>query len=106
MSTLSEEANQLGNFCLNILKPNDTNMKISKNNFIGNNNSFENEKEKEYSLNESSFLELPFDCNDDKNLKNYQNLVSKTDKKSKIHFSVNYYKKLNKSYNQVYAKDL
>jgi hypothetical protein len=106
MSTLSEEANQLGSFCLNILKPNDTNIKITKNNFIDNNNIIENEKEKEYSLNESSFLELPFDCNDDRNLKNYQNLVSKSDKKSKIHFSVNYYKKLNKSYNQVYSKDL
>ena len=106
MSTLSEEANQLGNFCLNILKPNDIDIKISKNNYIGNNINNNIENEKEYSLNESSFLELPFDCSDDKNLKNYQNLVSKNDKKSKIHFSVNYYKKLNKSYNQVYSKDL
>ncbi len=105
MSTLSEDANQLGSFCLNIMKPNDIDIKISKNNYIDN-NIIENEKEKEYSLNESSFLELPFDCNDDKNLKNYQKLVSKSDKKSKIHFSVNYYKKLNKSYNQVYSKDM
>ena len=104
ISSLSEDANQLGSFCLNILKPNDTNIKISKKNYIDENNIFG--KENEYSLNESSFLELPFDCNDDKNLKNYQNLVSKTDKKSKIHFSVMYYKKLNKSYNQVYSKDL
>jgi len=105
MSTLSEDANQLGSFCLNILKPNDANIKISKKNYIDN-NILEDENEKNYSLNESSFLELPFDCNDDKNLKNYQNLVSKTDKKSKIHLSVMYYKRLNKSYNQVYSKDL
>ena len=105
MSTLSEDANQLGSFCLNILKPNDANIKISKKNYIDN-NILEDENEKDYSLNESSFFELPFDCNDDKNLKNYQNLVSKTDKKSKIHLSVMYYKRLNKSYNQVYSKDL
>ena len=132
--TLTEESNQLGDFGLKPLKPNNVNLKIAKKNYIIENSYCENdsnrrvdniendynrnninnkykegnyisEKESENSFNESSFLELPYEGNDDKNLKRYKNLVSKTDKKSKIHFSVLYYKRLNKSYNQIYSKD-
>lgn len=75
----------------------------NKNNIKENNN---NENESKNSDNESSLLDLPYDCNDDINLKKYKNLVNKTEKKSKIHFSVMYYKRLNKSYSQIYSKDI
>ena len=64
------------------------------------------EKESENNFNESSLLELPYDCNDDTNLNRYKHLVNKSEKKPKIHFSVMYYKRLNKSFNQIYSKDL
>jgi hypothetical protein len=63
------------------------------------------EKESENNFNESSLLELPYDFNDDTNLNRYKHLVNKSEKKPKIHFSVMYYKRLNKSFNQIYSKD-
>ncbi len=64
------------------------------------------EKESENNFDESSLLELPYDCNDDTNLNRYKHLVNKSEKKPKLHLSVMYYKRLNKSFNQVYSKDL
>ena len=61
-------------------------------------------------LNESSSkdysLDVPDDINikDEKDLKNYKNLVDEKNRKSKIHFSVTYYQKLNKSF-RVYCND-
>ena len=66
---------------------------------------FITEKESENYFNESSLLELPYNCNDDTNLNKYKHLVNKSEKKPKIHFSVLYYKRLNKSFNQIYSKD-
>ena len=160
--TLTEESNQLGDFGLKPLKPNNTNLKIKKTNYIiencddeigirdnekqnskkyyyknnnkygsnsknlnnknkndnkneeennySDNNIYSNEnyiseKDPENSFNDSNLLELPYEENDDKNLKRYKYLVNKNDNKSKIHFSVLYYKRLNKSYNQIYSKD-
>ncbi len=185
--TLTEESNQLGDFGLNTLKPNNTNLKIKKKNYIiensddendindsekqngkkyyylnnnkygsnynlndknkiygeinnnkdekekfcekshiydniknGINNRKENdyydkniynnknyisEKEPEDSINEPSLVELPYEGNEDINLIRYKYLVKKGENKSKIHFSVLYYKRLNKSYNQIYSKD-
>jgi len=75
-------------------------------NNIYSNENYISKKEKEDSFNESSILELPYEGNDDKNLKRYKYLVNKNDNKSKIHFSILYYKRLNKSYNQIYSKDI
>ena len=33
-------------------------------------------------------------------------MVNANKKQSKLHFSIIYYKKLNKSYNQIYSKDI
>ena len=80
-----------------------------ENNYYDNNiyinEKYISEKKPENTFNDSSLLELPFEGNDDKNLKSYKYLVNKNDNKSKIHFSVLYYKRLNKSYNQIYSKD-
>jgi hypothetical protein len=102
----SSESNQISDFEFNFQKPNDINTKIPKNYF--NDDISENEKEFENSNDDSSNLELPDDfiINDEKDLNNYKNLVDKSDKKPKTHFSVMYYKRLNKSYNQIYSKDL
>ena len=102
----SSESNQISDFEFNFQKPNNINTKIPKNYF--NYDISENEKEFENSNDDSSNLELPDDfiINDEKDLNNYKNLVDKSDKKPKTHFSVMYYKRLNKSYNQVFSKDV
>ena len=94
----TSESNQISDFSLHFLKPNDKIMKLPKN---------ENTNEKNESNDESN-LELPNDLNinDGKDLKQYKNLVNNNEQKSKVHLSVLYYKKLNKSFNQVYSKDL
>lgn len=74
-------------------------------NIIYNNKNYISEKEPEDSINEPSLVELPYEGNEDINLIRYKYLVKKGENKSKIHFSVLYYKRLNKSYNQIYSKD-
>lgn len=115
-SQITGESNDLDDSSYIFMKPNNINLKISKNDYITENESenldnsndnnsqgFNNSK----SNDESSKLELPFDLNnDEKDLKKYKNLVNKSDKKSKIHFSIEYYKRLNKSYKQIYSKDI
>ena len=99
----SSESNQISDFNFNFLKPNNEIIKIPKNDFISE-NEFENSNDDTI----SSKLELPGDCNinDGNDLKRFRNLVNNDEKKSKIHLSVLYYKKLNKSYNQIYSKDI
>ena len=77
-------------------------MKLARKNFISGNT--ENSKDNTI----SSKLELPSECNinDGNDLRKYRNLVNNSNQKPKIHLSVLYYKKLNKSYNQTYAKDI
>ena len=101
----SSESYQISDIDFNFQKPNNINLKISKNDYIIEN---ENEVDNSNENDEISELELPndFNMNDENELKNYRNLVNKTEKKPKTHFSVMYYKRLNKSYNQIYSKDL
>lgn len=104
--TESSESNPISEIEFNFQKPNNINLKIPKNDF--NDDISEKEKEFENSIDESSKLELPDDFNidDEKDLKNYKNLVNKSEKKPTTHFSILYYKRLNKSYNQVFSNDL
>ena len=94
----SSESNDLGDFKCNFQKPNNINIKIAKNDYISENGS----------KNESSRIELPNDFNidDERDLKKYKNYVNQSEKKTKLHLSVMYYKKLNKSFNQIYSKDI
>ena len=100
--TETSESNQISDFSLHFLKPNNENMKLARKNFISGNT--ENSKDNTI----SSKLELPSECNinDGNDLRKYRNLVNNSNQKPKIHLSVLYYKKLNKSYNQTYAKDI
>ena len=101
----SSESCQISDTNFNFQKPNNINVKISKNDYIiENENEFDNSNDNE----DLSELELPndFNMNDENELKKYRNLVNKTEKKPKTHFSIMYYKRLNKSYNQIYSKDL
>ena len=102
LSDISESF-EINDLEYNIQKPNNINARIIKNDYI-----IENEKEFEYSNEESSKLELPDDFNidDENDLKDYKNSVSKSEKKPKTHFSIMYYKRLNKSYKQIYTKDI
>ena len=101
----SSESCQISETDFDFQKPNNINLKISKNDYIIEN---ENEFDNSYENDELSDIELPndFNMNDEDELKNYRNLVNKTEKKPKTHFSVMYYKRLNKSYNQIYSKDV
>jgi hypothetical protein len=100
----TSESNQISDFSFHFLKPNNENIKLPKNDFIIENGA----KSPDDSCTIDSGLELPSDCNinDGKDLRKYRNLVNNIDQKSRIHLSVLYYKKLNKSYNQVYSRDI
>ena len=90
------KSEEISDMSLNFQKPDSTNLKIPK--------------KKLEELNESSSkdysLDVPDDINikDEKDLKNYKNLVDEKNRKSKIHFSVTYYQKLNKSF-RVYCNN-
>ena len=94
----SSESNDLSDFRCNFQKPNNINVKIVKNDYISENDS----------KNESSGIELPSDLNidDGKYLQKYRNYINSSEKKSKLHLSVMYYKKLNKSFSQIFSKDI
>ena len=97
------DSNELShlNFNCNFTKPINSNLKIPKKQYM-----FESESEK--NMDEINFVELPKDFNmiDENELKNYKNLANQTNKKSNVHFSIMYYKRMNKSYHQVYSKDV
>lgn len=97
----SFESDDLEGFDCNFQKPNNLNLKINKIDYIS-------ENESENSNDDSSGIELPSDLiiDDEKELRKYKNMVNANKKQSKLHFSIIYYKKLNKSYNQIYSKDI
>ena len=83
-------------FLCNFLKPNNTNLRFKK-------KIYEVESESE---SESSFIELPdsIGMEDGKDLDDFRNSIINK-KTNKIHFSVMYYKKLNKCYQEINSKD-
>lgn len=93
----SSKSAEMSDISFNFQKPDETNLKIPKKNL----------EESDNSLSKSFSLDMPEEVNieDEKDLKNYKNLVDEKKKKSKIHFSVAYYKKLNKSYKVYCGED-
>lgn len=90
----SSKSEEMSNISLNFQKPDETNVKIPKKNLE------ELSESSNKSLSKSFSLDVPDDINinDENDLKQYKNLVNKKNKESKIHFSVKYYQKLNKSF--------
>ena len=86
----SIDSDKMSNISFEFRKPDETNLKIPKKVYL----------EKENSLSDSFSLEVPEEINikDENYLKQFKDLVSQKNRKSKIHFSVTYYQKLNKSY--------
>ena len=86
----SLKSDEMSNISFNFQKPDETNLKIPKKNFA----------DFDKSLSKSLSLEMPDEIKikDEKDLKYFKNLVDENKKKSKIHFSIAYYQKLNKSY--------
>ena len=86
----SINSDKMSNISFEFRKPDETNLKIPKKVYL----------EKENSLSDSFSLEVPEEINikDENYLKQFKDLVSQKNRKSKIHFSVTYYQKLNKSY--------
>ena len=86
----SSKSGDLSGMTLNFQKPDETNVKIPKKIF--------EESDKSSSKNYS--LDFPDDINinDESDLDKYKRAVNKKNKESKIHFSVKYYQKLNKSF--------
>ena len=92
----SINSDQMSDISFKFRKPDDTNLKIPKKVFV----------EKDNSLSDSFSLEIPDEINikDENYLKEFKDLVSKKNRKSKIHLSVTYYQKLNKSF-KVYCDE-
>ena len=92
----SINSDQMSDISFKFRKPDDTNLKIPKKVFV----------EKDNSLSDSFSLEIPDEINikDENYLKEFKDLVSKKNRKSKIHLSVTYYQKLNKSF-KVYCNE-
>ena len=95
-SSSSIEEDNMSNISFNFKKPDETNLKIPKKNYDDLSDSFS----------KSFSLEIPEEINikDENYLKEYKNKVNENNKKSKKHFSVTYYQKLNKSY-QIYHNE-
>ena len=92
----SINSEQMSNISLKFQKPDETNLKVPKKKL----------EKMDNSLSESFTLEMPDEINikDEEDLKEFKNLVNEKNRKSKIHFSVTYYQKLNKSY-KVYSNE-
>jgi len=92
----SINSDQMSDISFKFRKPDDTNLKIPKKVFV----------EKDNSLSDSFSLEIPDEINikDENYLKEFKDLVSQKNRKSKIHLSVTYYQKLNKSF-KVYCNE-
>ena len=86
----SSKSGDLSAMTLNFQKPDETNVKIPKKNF----------EESDKSSSKDYSLDFPDDINinDESDLDKYKRAVNKKNKESKIHFSVKYYQKLNKSF--------
>ena len=93
----SSKSGEMSDISFNFQKPNETNLKIPKKKL----------EELDNSLSKSFSLDMPEEVNieDEKDLKSYKNLVDEKKRKSKIHFSIAYYKKLNKSYKVYCGED-
>ena len=101
ISLNSSKSEDISNISLNFQKPEETNMKLPKKNFE------ELDESLNKSLSEENFsLDFPDDINinDDSDLNLYKRTVNKKNKESKIHFSVKYYQKLNKSF-RIYCNE-
>ena len=94
ISLYSSQSGNMSNISLNFQKPEETNTKIPKKTFE------ELDESLNQNLSEDFSLDFPDDINinDDSDLNLYKRTVNKKNKESKIHFSVKYYQKLNKSF--------
>ena len=94
VSLNSSQSGNMSNISLKFQKPEETNMKIPKKTYEDSDESLNK------SLSEDFSLDFPDDINinDDSDLNLYKRTVNKKNKESKIHFSVKYYQKLNKSF--------
>ena len=100
VSLNSSQSGNMSNISLKFQKPEETNMKIPKKTYEDSDESLNK------SLSEDFSLDFPDDINinDDSDLNLYKRTVNKKNKESKIHFSVKYYQKLNKSF-RIYCNE-
>ena len=92
----SINSDKMSNISFKFQKPDETNLRLPKKTY----------EKLDDSSSENLSLEIPEEVNikDENDLKEFKNLVDERNRKSKIHFSVTYYQKLNKSY-KVYSNE-